>query len=106
MATSTSYEAEKNSSSVIYNDRSHRAARARGDGMSPGQYFASRPGTLKPPMQKAPNPFRLLRQLNTQQWLFFLVGFIGWTWDAFDYFVCLLKPEEKLEKRKVRKGYD
>jgi MFS transporter, SHS family, lactate transporter len=37
-----------------------------------------------------PNPIRLLRMLNGQQWLFFLVGFLGWTWDAFDYFTVSL----------------
>lgn len=37
-----------------------------------------------------PNPIRLLRMLNTQQWLFFLVGFLGWTWDAFDFFTVSL----------------
>ena len=28
--------------------------------------------------------------LSTQQWLFFLVGFLGWTWDAFDFFTVSL----------------
>ena len=28
--------------------------------------------------------------LNRQQWLFFLVGFLGWTWDAFDFFTVSL----------------
>lgn len=28
--------------------------------------------------------------LNRQHWLFFLVGFLGWTWDAFDYFTVSL----------------
>jgi len=41
-------------------------------------------------MDKAPNPIRLLAMLNFQQWMFFLVGFIGWTWDAFDYFTVSL----------------
>jgi SHS family lactate transporter-like MFS transporter len=39
---------------------------------------------------KAPNPIRLLRLLNRQQWLFFLIGFLGWTWDAFDFFTVSL----------------
>ena len=55
--------------------------------MSVGRYFATRFSTLKPPMHSVPNPIRLLGMLNTQQWLFFLVGFLGWTWDAFDFFV-------------------
>ena len=50
------------------------------ENISVGQYLATRLPTLKPPLQKAPNPIRLLRMLNTQQWLFFLVGFFGWTW--------------------------
>ena len=58
--------------------------------MSVGRYFATRLPTLKPPMNKAPNPFTLLRLLNKQQWLFFLVGFFGWTWDAFDFFTVSL----------------
>lgn len=28
--------------------------------------------------------------LNRQQWLFFLLGFLGWTWDAFDFFTVSL----------------
>ena len=48
--------------------------------MSIGRYLATRLPTLKPPMAKAPNPIRLLRLLNRQQWLFWLVGFCGWTW--------------------------
>ena len=32
--------------------------------------------------------------LNRQQWLFFLIGFLGWTWDAFDFFtVSLTVPQ-------------
>ena len=58
--------------------------------MSIGRYFATRLPTLKPPMHKAANPFKLLAQLNTQQWLFFLVAFIAWTWDAFDFFTVSL----------------
>ena len=39
-----------------------------------GRYIATRIPTLKPPMSKAPNPVRLLRLLNFQQWMFFLVS--------------------------------
>lgn len=46
--------------------------------MSIGQYAATRITTLKPPMHKAPNPFRLLAMLNGKQWLFFFVGFFAW----------------------------
>ncbi|KAI9850721.1 MAG: hypothetical protein M1838_005212 [Thelocarpon superellum] len=61
--------------------------------MSIGRYAATRITTLKPPMDRAPNPFKLLALLNRQQWLFFLVAFLGWTWDAVDYFcVSLIVP--------------
>lgn len=46
--------------------------------MTVGRYAATRFSTLKPPMDPVPNPFKLLALLNTQQWLFFLIGFIGW----------------------------
>lgn len=58
--------------------------------MSAGRYLATRFSTLKPPMEKVPNPIRLLRMLNFQQWMFFLVAFIAWTWDAFDFFTVSL----------------
>ena len=62
--------------------------------MSAGRYIATRFSTLKPPMNKAPNPFKLVAMLNLQQWLFFLVGFVAWTWDAFDFFtVSLTVPQ-------------
>lgn len=62
--------------------------------MSVGRYIATRLPTLKPPMNKAPNPFKLLAMLNLQQWLFFLVGFFAWSWDAFDFFtVSLTVPQ-------------
>lgn len=55
-----------------------------------GRYLATRITTLKPAMDKAPNPIRLLRMLTLQQWLFFLVAFFAWTWDAFDFFTVSL----------------
>jgi len=58
--------------------------------MSAGRYLATRISTLKPPMTKVRNPISLLRMLNTQQWLFFSVAFIAWTWDAFDFFTVSL----------------
>jgi len=75
--------------------------------MSIGRYIATRIPSLKPPMTKAPNPITLLRMLTFQQWMFFLVGplcsielsqstdafqvaFLGWTWDAFDFFTVSL----------------
>lgn len=58
--------------------------------MSAGRYLATRLSSLKPPMNAAPNPFKLLRLLSRTQWLFFLVGWLGWTWDAFDFFTVSL----------------
>ena len=76
-----------------------------------GRYLATRFSTLKPPMAKAPNPFRLLLMLNRQQWLFFWVGsevlnlwldtdrvfqvaFLAWTWDAYDFFTVSLTVQD------------
>ncbi|MCJ1339798.1 hypothetical protein MMC09_005090 [Bachmanniomyces sp. S44760] len=67
------------------------------ENMSVGQYVSTRISTLKPPLHKMPNPFRLLAMLNTQQWLFFLVGFFGWTWDAFDFFTVSLTVTDLAE---------
>ncbi|KAL8827640.1 MAG: hypothetical protein Q9170_006932 [Blastenia crenularia] len=58
--------------------------------MSLRRYLATRIPTLRPPMAKAPSPFKLLALLNLQQWLFFLVAFIAWSWDAFDFFTVSL----------------
>ncbi|KAI4171166.1 MAG: hypothetical protein LQ348_006978 [Seirophora lacunosa] len=66
--------------------------------MSVGRYLATRLPTLKPPMAKAPNPFKLLALLNTQQWLFFLVAFIAWSWDAFDFFTVSLTVSQLAEE--------
>jgi MFS transporter, SHS family, lactate transporter len=65
--------------------------------MSAGRYAATRISTLKPPMAKAPNPIRLLRLLNRQQWAFFFVAFFAWTWDAFDFFTVSLTVEDLAE---------
>ncbi|KAI9762034.1 MAG: hypothetical protein M4579_000670 [Chaenotheca gracillima] len=65
--------------------------------MSVGRYIATRLPSLKPPMHKAPNPFKALALLNRQQWLFFLVGFVGWSWDAFDFFTVSLTTTDLAE---------
>lgn len=36
------------------------------------------------------NPFQQLVLLNKHHWNFFLIGFLAWTWDAFDYFTTAL----------------
>nr|POE94461.1 carboxylic acid transporter protein like [Quercus suber] len=58
--------------------------------MSAGRYLSTRFSSLKPPMDKVENPFRLLAMLNFKQWLFFAVAFLAWTWDAFDFFTVSL----------------
>ncbi|GAM84442.1 hypothetical protein ANO11243_024380 [Dothideomycetidae sp. 11243] len=58
--------------------------------MTPAQYAKTRFTTLKPPMAKVPNPISALGELNKAQWLNFLVGFWGWTWDAVDFFTVSL----------------
>lgn len=58
--------------------------------MTVKEYCLTRFSTLKPPMNHAPNPIRLLMLLNGRQWLFFLVAFLAWSWDAFDFFTVSL----------------
>lgn len=65
--------------------------------MTAGRYVATRLPTLKPTLTKVPNPFRLLALLNLQQWLFFLVAFFAWSWDAFDFFTVSLTVEDLAE---------
>ncbi|KAF1795701.1 Major facilitator superfamily domain [Phytophthora cactorum] len=66
--------------------------------MSVGEYLKSRITTLKPPMQKAENPFKVLRLLNRLQWMQFLIAFIAWSWDAFDFFTVSMTIEELAEE--------
>jgi SHS family lactate transporter-like MFS transporter len=71
--------------------------RANYEGMSVSRYFLTRLSTLKPPMEKVENPFKLLGLLNKQQWLFFLCSFFAWTWDAFDFFTVSLTVTDLAE---------
>lgn len=48
-------------------------------------------------MNKAPNPFKALALLNFQQWMFFLVAFLAWSWDAFDFFTVSLTVSDLAE---------
>ncbi|KAK2740953.1 hypothetical protein FQN57_005957 [Myotisia sp. PD_48] len=57
---------------------------------SVSRYLSTRFSSLKPPMHKPPNPIAVLALPNLQQWLFFLVAFLAWTWDAFDFFTVSL----------------
>ncbi|KAI1506624.1 carboxylic acid transporter [Biscogniauxia marginata] len=55
---------------------------------SPGQirrYFMTRVTSLKPPKTKLLSPVSVLRNLDRHQWLMFVVGFLSWTWDSFDF---------------------
>jgi hypothetical protein len=64
--------------------------------MSIGRYLATRFSTLKPPMNKAPNPFKLILLLNKRQWAFFFIGFIAW--------VCLQSNKRFLSLMQDRPG--
>ncbi|CCH43459.1 Carboxylic acid transporter protein [Wickerhamomyces ciferrii] len=56
------------------------------------EYLKTRVTTLIPTREElqkekeALNPFPALKQMTWKQWQFFLVGFLAWTWDAFDFF--------------------
>lgn len=39
-------------------------------------YLKSRVPTLKPPVTRLESPFKQLRNMNKENWLFFLVGFV------------------------------
>ncbi|KAF2401699.1 H+ symporter family protein [Trichodelitschia bisporula] len=62
--------------------------------LSIGAYIATRLPRLLPTLDPAPNPFALLALLNTQQWLAFLVAFLAWSWDAFDFFTVSLTVDD------------
>ena len=83
----------KNERSPIYEERDDAQFPATGespDNMTAGRYIATRLSSLKPPMNRLENPFKLLALLSFKQWMFFLVAFLGWTWDAFDFFTVSL----------------
>jgi hypothetical protein len=67
------------------------------ENMSAGRYLATRFSTVKPTLTRVENPFKLLALLNLQQWLFFLVAFFAWSWDAFDFFTVSLTVENLAE---------
>lgn len=58
------------------------------------RYLATRLSTLKPPMHRAPNPFRLLSLLSRRQWAFFAIGFVAWVRMA-----CTSPPEGSVGQR-------
>ncbi|KAG6357518.1 hypothetical protein INS49_013395 [Diaporthe citri] len=59
-----------------------------------GRYLLSRPSSLKPPRAKLRNPIHILAELDRHQWLMFSAGFLGWAWDAFDFFTVSLTVTE------------
>lgn len=58
------------------------------------RYLGTRFTSLKPPMDKVDNPFKVLATLTRKQWLFFLCAFMAWTWDAFDFFTVALTVDD------------
>lgn len=46
--------------------------------MTASEYFKTRISSLKPPMTKTENPFRLLASVTRIQWAFFSVAFLAW----------------------------
>lgn len=48
------------------------------EGMSAVQYMRTRFTSLKPPMTKLANPFKLMRMLTGHHWAFFGVAFFAW----------------------------
>ena len=47
-------------------------------GMTVRRYLATRLLTLKPPLNRPPNPFKVIRAISRMQWSFFLVAFCAW----------------------------
>src|ERR1700753_4133238 len=58
--------------------------------MTQSSFLAKRLFSLRPTYDPATNPLRLLKELNKQQWKFFAIGFLAWTWDAFDFYTVSL----------------
>ena len=58
--------------------------------MSVGEYIATRFTSLRPPLNTTPNPITSLRKLNRRHWQFVMVAWLGWMWDAFDFFSVAL----------------
>ena len=46
------------------------------------------------PQNKLRNPYAILRELTSHQWLMFAAGFLGWTWDSFDFFTVSMTITE------------
>lgn len=70
-----------------------RDAHMDGEQMSAGEYLRTRFSTLKPPLHRPPNPIKVVKSLSFMNWMMFLCAFLGWTWDAFDFFTVSLTGE-------------
>lgn len=79
------------------NGAPHPPVPASKKSMGVGEYLRTRFTSLKPPMEKVPNPITLLGQLNRLQWLNFAVAFATWSWDAFDFFTVSMTLEDLAE---------
>lgn len=44
------------------------------------------------------NPIKILRELDSHQWLMFIAGWLGWTWDSFDFFTVSIAVTEIAEE--------
>ncbi|KAG8783293.1 hypothetical protein FRC15_005470 [Serendipita sp. 397] len=66
--------------------------------MTVKEYLSTRISTLKPPMKRPPNPIKVLGSLSKMNWLMFLLAFLGWTWDAFDFFTVSLTVTDLAEE--------
>lgn len=69
-------------------------------GMSVGEYIRTRFTSLKPPMAKTPNPFKLLRMLTAHHWAFFGVAFFAWVRCAA-CLICIDRAELSVARQKV-----
>ncbi|KIM32985.1 hypothetical protein M408DRAFT_326659 [Serendipita vermifera MAFF 305830] len=67
-----------------------RDAHMDGQQMSVSEYLRTRIPTLKPPLDRPPNPIKVIKSLTFMNWMMFLCAFLGWTWDAFDFFTVSL----------------
>ncbi|OAX84640.1 hypothetical protein ACJ72_00975 [Emergomyces africanus] len=58
------------------------------------KYLTSRASSLKPPETSFKNPISILCELNRRQWLMFLVGYLAWVSDGFDFYSVSLSATE------------
>jgi SHS family lactate transporter-like MFS transporter len=47
------------------------------------------------------SPYKVLKEITRHQWLMFLVGFLAWVWDAFDFFTVTMTVTELSEAFQV-----